>query len=116
MNMIENNTAVSAPTKNIELAVRCNSGQTFTAIVPVHKGKYASVQSKACTYKQALIAGIATKKYTAEQAKELWQANVVDKWAELVTPSYEAALPQVVRNEVAEIRPASNMLDFDVAE
>lgn len=117
MNMIENNTAaVPANIKNVEIVLNFKSGQKPTALVAVDKNKYASFQSKACTYKQKLICSVALKKVSTDEAKNLWKTNVVDKWNDLVKPSYEALFPQSVRNEIDEIRPAAAVLEFEVTE
>ncbi len=106
----------AGPTKRVEITLNFRTGEQMNAMVPVNKGKYTSLQSKSCTYKQSLLAGVVTKKFTAEQAKELWKTNVVDKWNDLVSSAYKQGFPQTVLNEVESIKPASGMLDFDVAE
>lgn len=102
-------------TKNIEVAVRFTNGSTLVALAPVDKSKYTSLQSKSCTYKNTLQAGILTKKYTAEEATDMWNKNVRAKWNSLVEPALRADLPEDVLNSIDSIAPNSGMLDFDAA-
>lgn len=104
--------------KNIEANIVFNNGSTLSVLAPVDKSKYTSLQSKACTYKNTLLANVHTKKITVDEAKNLWTKNVCQKWNELVVPALKDSLPPEVIQHVDSFTPASNMLTLklDVAE
>ena len=112
---IDNDTNTAAQTKNVEINLNFKSGETATVLAPVNKSKYTSLQSKSCTYRQNLIAQVSMGKISKQTARENWNKNVVNTWDSIVRPGYESSFPKTITDQVASIRPACNLLDFDLS-
>lgn len=99
--------------KMINIMVTFNNGSVKPARAEVDKSKYTSLQSKASTYKKHLNSGILTKQFTAEEAQELWNKNVCDKWATMVKEPFMTGLPDEVKNSIVNIAPEGNLLGYE---
>lgn len=98
--------------KNVEVNVRFTTGTSVTNLVPVDKSKYASLQSKACTYKNTLIAGISTGKLTRDEAVKNWNDKVVRPWVEMVENTARESYPEEVQDFIEGVEPNSGMLEL----
>ena len=99
--------------KMINIMVTFNNGSVKPARAEVDKSKYTSLQSKASTYKKHLNNGILIKKFTVEEAQELWNKNVCDKWNAMVKEPFMAGLPDEVKNSIVNITPEGNLLGYE---
>ena len=99
--------------KMINIMVTFNNGSVKPARAEVDKSKYTSLQSKASTYKKHLNSGILTKQFTAEEAQELWNKNVCDKWNAMVKEPFMTGLPDEVKNSIVNITPEGNLLGYE---
>lgn len=99
--------------KMINIMVTFNNGSVKPARAEVDKSKYTSLQSKASTYKKHLNDGILTKKFSVEEAQELWNKNVCDKWDAMVKEPFMTGLPDEVKNSIVNITPEGNLLGYE---
>lgn len=96
--------------KHVEVKVQFGNGNFVTNLVPVDKSSYASLQSKACTYKNSLIANVFSGKISQEEAVSNWHKNVVKPWHSMIDAPLRASYPSEVADLIDNISPNSEML------
>lgn len=102
--------------KNVDVKVTFVGGNSIIAKVNVNKGKYASMQSKACTKSKALLSKVLLGNMTREAATEEWNAKIRTPWVEMVSGPLMETFPQEVTNMIEEIVPETSLIDFNCPE
>lgn len=100
-------------TKNIKVNIIFDTGNSIICLVPVQKTAYSNLQSRAWSYRNALLAGISTGKITREQANENWNDRIVQLWTDLVEEPAKSLFPKKIREYILVIEPAGTILELN---